>query len=129
MKLKEAFFHTPGPTNLKEAGILYFKGMLMGAADIVPGVSGGTVALIVGIYTSLLEAIQSVDFATIKRLARFDLAGALAGVHLRFLLILLSGIATSLITLAHLMNWLLGHHAIFTWSAFFGEVMSCMVST
>ena len=66
MTFKEAFFKSPGPNTKKESFTLYVKGLMMGAADIVPGVSGGTIALISGIYSNLLAAIASFDFKAIK---------------------------------------------------------------
>ena len=85
MTWKEAFFASPGPDNLKAAGILSLKGLLMGTADIIPGVSGGTIALITGIYQNLLEAIKSADLKALRLVLRGDLKGALARLHLRFL--------------------------------------------
>ncbi|MCW9708650.1 DUF368 domain-containing protein [Aliifodinibius sp. 1BSP15-2V2] len=69
------------------------KGFLMGSADIVPGVSGGTMALIVGIYARLINAIRSFDFSFIKRLITFKWSAALRGVEWKFMLLLLSGMA------------------------------------
>ena len=58
---RDVILKGPGPQNKKEATILYVKGLIMGTADLVPGVSGGTVAFVTGIYDKLLEAIASVD--------------------------------------------------------------------
>lgn len=79
-------------TSFKEAPLLVLKGFLMGSADIVPGVSGGTMALIVGIYSRLIHAIRSFDGTFVKRLLTFKLQMALSGVHWRFMLLLLAGI-------------------------------------
>ncbi len=119
---KQAFYASPGPRSLKEALMLALKGVCMGSADIVPGVSGGTIALITGIYEDLLTAIKSVDFTMIRRLAVFDLKGALAEFHLRFLLSLFLGIGLAILSLARLMNYLLHHHPTPTWSLFFGLI-------
>ncbi len=124
VSFKQAFFASPGPKNLKESGILYLKGLAMGAADIIPGVSGGTIALISGIYTSLLDALKSLGTQTFKDLAAFRWKEALAGVHLRFLLVLLLGIGTALVSLARLMHWLLQTHPVPTWAAFFGLILA-----
>lgn len=67
----------------------------MGAADIVPGVSGGTMALITGIYDRLIRAVRSVDLPLIRYLLRFDLTGFFGRFHWRFLTILLSGIVVA----------------------------------
>lgn len=78
-------------TSWKEAPFLLIKGFLMGSADIVPGVSGGTMALIVGIYTRLINAIRSFDVSFLKRLFTFKFRAALRAVDWKFLLLLLSG--------------------------------------
>ena len=65
---KDAFFASPGPDSLKSAAILSLKGICMGSADVIPGVSGGTIALITGIYERLLQAIKSIDAALLKKL-------------------------------------------------------------
>lgn len=79
-------------TTLKEMPYIIVKGFLMGSADIVPGVSGGTLALILGIYERLLDAIKSVNGRFVKLLLRFRLKEAAAQLHLKFLLTLLTGI-------------------------------------
>ena len=73
---KEAFLKSPGPKTWKEAFALYMKGVAMGGADIIPGVSGGTIALIVGIYEKLLQAIQSIDAKFIRKLLSFNIKEA-----------------------------------------------------
>lgn len=79
-------------TSWKEYPFLLIKGFLMGSADIVPGVSGGTMALIVGIYTRLVNAIKSFDTSFIKQLFTLKFKAALREVHWRFVVMLLSGI-------------------------------------
>ena len=79
--------------------------MLMGAADIVPGVSGGTMAFITGIYDTLLNSIRSVDLEFARRLLKLDIRGAWDHVNGGFLLALLAGIAASVITLARFISW------------------------
>ena len=83
---KEAFLASPGPRSLKSAALLYLKGVCMGAADIIPGVSGGTIALITGIYEKLLQAIKSADMEMARKALTLDIKGALARIHFRFLL-------------------------------------------
>ncbi len=83
-------------TSFKEAPILALKGFLMGSADIVPGVSGGTMALILGIYERLLNAIKSVNGPFLKALLRFRLKEALGELHLKFLIFLFAGIFSAL---------------------------------
>ncbi len=118
----EAFFSSPGPRSFKSAVFLAVKGMCMGAADTVPGVSGGTIALITGIYEDLLAAVKSANARVIGRLAVLDIKTALAELHIRFLLSLFLGIGVAVVTLARIMNYLLHHHPQLTWSLFFGLI-------
>lgn len=105
--------------------LLYFKGMAMGAADVVPGVSGGTIAFISGIYGQLLDALAKMP-AGLLLLLKGRVREAWSLVHANFLLVLLAGIATSILTLARLITWLLEHQAIPLWSFFFGLILvSC----
>lgn len=84
-------------TSWKELPILLIKGFLMGSADIVPGVSGGTLALIVGIYSRLIHAIKSFDIQFFKRLVTFKIKSALRDVHWRFMAMLLFGILCAIL--------------------------------
>jgi putative membrane protein len=95
----------------------------MGAADVVPGVSGGTVAFITGIYDELLHSIKAVDIEAIKLLFKFEIAAFWKKINGNFLAVLLAGIATSIISLVKLMNYLLKAHPIFIWSFFFGLIL------
>lgn len=124
---KDAIMHSPGPRTPGEVGVLAAKGFAMGAADIVPGVSGGTVAFVTGIYEQLLAAIASVNGAALKRLLKFDLKGLLAGVHLRFLAVLLFGIGVAVVSMAGLMHHLMETHPVLTWSTFFGLTLASVV--
>jgi putative membrane protein len=108
---------------LSSAGV-FLRGLLMGAADIVPGVSGGTVAFITGIYDQLLDSIRAVDLEFLARLYRFDIAGAWHQINGRFLLALLLGIATSIFSLAQLVSWVLEHHPVPLWAFFFGLILA-----
>ena len=122
LTLRDAFMASPGPGNLREAALLWGKGLCMGGADIIPGVSGGTIAFITGIYGQLVDAIRSLDLTFVRRLFALDPTGALAGVHLRFLACLLFGILTAIVTMASLMNYLLNVHPVEIWSLFFGLI-------
>ena len=108
---------------LSSAGI-FLRGLLMGAADIVPGVSGGTVAFITGIYDQLLDSLRAVDLAFLAKLSRLDIAGAWQHINGRFLLALLLGIATSIFSLAQLVSWVLEHHPVPLWAFFFGLILA-----
>lgn len=95
----------------------------MGAADVVPGVSGGTVAFITGIYEELINSLKSIDVQSIRLLTQFKIAEFWKKINGSFLVVLLSGIVTSLISLARLMTYLLDNHPILIWSFFFGLIL------
>ncbi len=100
------------------------RGFLMGGADIIPGVSGGTVALILGIYDRLVTAISRFDLALLGHLKARDWKAAAAHVDFRFLGALGCGIALGIVGLAGLMNYLLLHHTFYTFAAFFGMIFA-----
>lgn len=107
---------------MKKHFLLYAKGMAMGAADVVPGVSGGTIAFISGIYDELLRSIASIPEALLL-LLRGRIKDAWQMANATFLLVLLCGILTSILTLARLITYLLQHHPIPVWSFFFGLIL------
>lgn len=102
--------------------LLFIKGIAMGAADVVPGVSGGTVAFISGIYDELLRSIASVPAAALM-LLRGRVVAAWQAANATFLLILMAGILTSVLSLARLITYLLEQHPIPLWSFFFGLIL------
>ncbi len=112
---------------LKDYILLFFKGVAMGSADVVPGVSGGTIAFITGIYGTLLDAIKSFDLEAIQLLLKFKLKEFWQHVNGSFLLTLLSGIALSIITLAKAVQYFLEYFPIQLWSFFFGLVIIAAV--
>jgi len=124
---KEALGASPGPRSFKAATLLFVKGVCMGSADIIPGVSGGTIALITGIYENLLQAVRSVGSEMVKQLLRCHVKGAMAQVHIRFLLPLFFGISLAIVSLARIMNHLLHHYPVFTWSLFFGLIAASIL--
>lgn len=126
-KFLDAFCASPGPCSRREAAILSLKGFCMGIADIIPGVSGGTVAFIMGIYDQLVDAIRSFDMEAARRLLRLDFTGALERVHLRFLLPLLAGIAVAILSTARIMHYLLDNHPVQIWALFFGLIGASIV--
>jgi len=107
---------------MKNAFLLYAKGVAMGAADVVPGVSGGTVAFITGIYDELLSSIGAVPNA-IAVLLKGRIAEAWRIANATFLLTLFAGILTSVFSLAKLITYLLEAHPIPVWSFFFGLIL------
>lgn len=110
--------------NITDYGILILKGMGMGAADVVPGVSGGTIAFIVGIYEELINSIKSINLSSLKLLFSFRPAAFWKAVNGNFLLALVSGIGISIFSLAKIITYLLENHPILVWSFFFGLVLS-----
>lgn len=122
--MKAAFMTSPGPETFGSGLLLWAKGFCMGGADIIPGVSGGTIAFITGIYTQLIDAIRSFDVVFVRRLLAFDWAGALSGIHLRFLLCLLFGILTAVVSMAHVMHYMLKAHPVEIWSLFLGLIVA-----
>jgi putative membrane protein len=108
---------------IKPLGI-FLRGMLMGAADIVPGVSGGTMAFITGIYDELVDSIRSVDLEFLRRVFKADISGAWAHINGNFLLVLVLGILTSVLSLARLLSWVLDNHPVPLWAFFFGLILA-----
>jgi len=101
--------------------------MAMGAADVVPGVSGGTIAFISGIYEELIGTLNNINFALLKNLKTEGLKSTWKKANGPFLLALLSGVFVSIISLAKGVEWFLEHHPILLWSFFFGLVLASIV--
>ena len=95
----------------------------MGVADVIPGVSGGTIAFISGIYEELIGSIKSIDGDAFKLLLRFQIQEFWKSINANFLIAVLAGVVTSLLSLAKLMTYLLEHHPIPVWSFFFGLIL------
>ncbi len=104
--------------------VLALKGAAMGAADVVPGVSGGTIALITGVYEELLESIRSVNFKTLKLFFTGKFKQFWNAVNGNFLISLVAGILISILSLAKLITVLLRDHPIYVWAFFFGLVVA-----
>jgi putative membrane protein len=102
----------------------FFKGMAMGAADVVPGVSGGTVAFISGIYERLLNALKSIQPSVLTTLFKSGIKAAWAQIDGSFLLALMLGIMTSVLSLAKVISIGLEKYPQLIWSFFFGLVLS-----
>ena len=107
---------------------LTLTGLTMGAADVVPGVSGGTMAFIMGVYRELIEAIKSFDVELARRALKLQIKECFDKVPWRFLLALGSGIALSVLSLSHLVSWLLVHRQVELYALFFGLVLASVVS-
>jgi putative membrane protein len=100
------------------------RGFAMGAADVVPGVSGGTMAFILGIYDELLESIHAVDMNFIRRILTLKWREALENFPWKFLLAVFLGIGTAVLTLASALHWALEEYPVFVWSFFFGLIVA-----
>ena len=108
---------------VKKYGLTYLKGMAMGAADIVPGVSGGSIALIAGIYQQLLDSINSFHIENLLLLKAFQIKEFYARVNGNFLLSLLLGILTSIFALSRVITFLMDEYPIPLWSFFCGLIL------
>jgi putative membrane protein len=98
------------------------RGVAMGAADVIPGVSGGTIAFITGIYEELLKTISSFNLEALKVLKKQGLAAAWKHVNGTFLLALVAGIGLAIAGLTRVVLYLLDHHPVMLWSFFFGLI-------
>jgi len=112
---------------IKDYLLICLKGMGMGAADVVPGVSGGTIAFITGIYQELIDSIKSVNLKSIKLLFSGKIKDFWCAVNGNFLLALLTGIGISVISLAKGLKYLLDHQPILIWSFFFGLIIASAI--
>ena len=102
---------------------LFAKGVAMGAANVIPGVSGGTIALITGIYERLINALKSGDITSLKLLLSGKFSDFWQRIDGRWLSILIAGVAISIVTLAKLFEYLLEHHEQLTMAFFFGLIL------
>lgn len=109
--------------SLKKYGLNYLKGMAMGAADIVPGVSGGSIALIAGIYQELLDSINSFNLDNLRLLKSFQIKEFYTRLNGNFLLSLVLGILTSIFALSRVITYLMEVHPIPLWSFFSGLIL------
>jgi len=107
--------------------LLYIKGLAMGAADVVPGVSGGTIAFVTGIYIELINTIKSLNLRALQTLKSEGIGAAWRFINGRFIVILLAGIFTSLFSLAQVMQYLLVEHPLPLWSFFTGLIVGSVI--
>lgn len=113
--------------NLKDYIVVGLKGMAMGAADVVPGVSGGTIAFISGIYEELLGSISNINLSLLKTLKQEGIKAAWKQLNGNFLASLFVGIFISIISLAKAIKWMLENEPILLWSFFFGLVLASII--
>lgn len=107
--------------------LVYLKGVAMGAADVVPGVSGGTIAFVSGIYIELIDSIKSLNLQAVRALRTGGIGAAWKHINGNFLVALLAGIATSVLSLARLVQQLLQDQPLLIWSFFFGLVAGSII--
>jgi putative membrane protein len=108
---------------LNKYGLTYLKGLAMGAADIVPGVSGGSIALIAGIYQELLDSINAFNWNNLLLLKSFRIKEFYLRLNGNFLLSLVLGIMTSIFALSRVITYLMDEHPIPLWSFFSGLIL------
>jgi putative membrane protein len=101
---------------------LFFTGFAMGTADIVPGVSGGTIAFILGVYEQLVQSIKTLTGPVLREVLRGRILVAIRSAPIPFVVPLGFGIMVAAISLANLLSWLLQEHPVFVWAFFFGLV-------
>ena len=119
----------PTQRSLKDYGGLVARGFAMGSADVVPGVSGGTMAFILGIYEELVFSIRAVGRKEFWRaLLHFRIKDALLAINLPFLIAVFAGIFLAVLTLAKGLEWLLENQPVLIWSFFFGLVLASVVT-
>lgn len=110
--------------NAKDYILLFLKGMGMGAANVIPGVSGGTIALITGIFENLIDSIKSFDLKAVQLLLKFKIKDFIKHTDLLFLIAVLSGAVISVFSLAKLLEFLFANYPIYVWSFFFGLILA-----
>ena len=104
--------------------VIALKGLCMGAANIVPGVSGGTMAFILGIYEELIEAIRSFDLKFLRLVSSFRIRDAMDHISWQFLTAVGLGILMAIFSLARVLSWLLQNQKVLIWSFFFGLIIA-----
>ncbi len=108
--------------------VLGVKGFCMGASDVVPGVSGGTMAFILGIYEELIDAIKSFDLKSLQFLVTLKFRPLLDRISWQFLLAVGIGILAAIFSLSKLLSWLLQNRPVFIWSFFLGLILASVLS-
>lgn len=104
--------------------LLFLKGFLMGAVELIPGVSAGTIAFVTGIYTELLDSIKSINLQALKVWRKEGVAAFWKTINGNFLLTLLLGMALAIISLSRFIQFVLQNYPILCWSFFFGLIIA-----
>lgn len=113
--------------NLLQYVFITLKGMAMGIAELVPGVSGGTIAFVAGIYEEFINSINNVNLSTFKTLKKDGFKAFWKQLNGYFLLALFGGMLISIVTFSSFLKWLLEFHPIAIWSFFFGLVVASVI--
>lgn len=100
------------------------KGALMGAANVIPGVSGGTMALLTGIFEKLINAIKSFDLTALKLACSFKFKELFEHIDIKFLSAIGIGVIASILTVARILEYLFEHQALYVWAFFFGLILA-----
>lgn len=109
---------------MKNHFILFLKGMAMGVANVIPGVSGGTIALITEIYEDLIHSLKSIDVHALKLILNFKVKEFIEYTNFYFLLSIFGGSIVSVFSIASLFKYLFEHYPIFIWAFFFGLILA-----
>jgi putative membrane protein len=109
---------------MKEYIGLFFKGMGVGAANVIPGVSGGTIALITGIFEKLIHSIKSFDLKALGYIFTGKFKSFARHVNLDFLIAVFVGVAVSILSLAKLLDYLFSNYPVYVWAYFFGLIIA-----
>ena len=113
--------------SIKDYLMITLRGMAMGAADVIPGVSGGTIAFITGIYEELINSIKSINPSSLRLLLRGKIKDFWGAINGNFLVSLVAGIFISILSLAKLMEYLLETYPVLIWSFFFGLIVASAI--
>jgi putative membrane protein len=108
---------------MKRYLILFLKGIAMGVANVIPGVSGGTIALITGIYEDLINSLKSFDKIALKHLLKFRITEFINHTNLFFLIAVFGGSIVSVFSIANLFKFLFNNYPLYIWAFFFGLIL------
>ena len=109
---------------MKNHFFLFLKGMAMGVANVIPGVSGGTIALITEIYEDLINSLKSIDIYALKLVLKFKFKEFVEYTNFYFLLAIFSGSIVSVFSIASLFKYLFEYYPIYIWAFFFGLILA-----
>jgi putative membrane protein len=122
-----AMDQTPAHRTFLDYIVLFIKGLAVGAANVIPGVSGGTIAFLTGIYQELIDSLKSIDGEAMKYLFTFKWKSFGKKINFWFLLAVCGGLVVSIFSLARLMTYLMKYQPIAIWSFFFGLVIASSI--